>query len=127
MIGGERHLGAARVGDGGSHLAGEGLREQLQPLEEQTMDPIEQRRPLGRSLTRPAGEGWSGDGDRAVHILVIAERDFGDRLPGRRVNDGRGSRSGRLPPFSVDIEFAEKAGFRQVSNGRGHWKRSLIR
>ena len=65
----------------------------------------------------------SAEGD----ILVIAERDFGDPLLGRRVNDDRRRRSARLPPFSVDVEFAEEAGFRQVSNGRGHWKRSLIR
>jgi len=42
MLGGQRHLSAPRVGDGGSHLAREGLREQLQPIEEQTIDAVEQ-------------------------------------------------------------------------------------
>ena len=127
MFGGQRHLGAARIGDSGPHLARERLREQFQPLEDQTMDPVEQRRPLSSRLARPAGKGSSGGGDSMVYILVVAERDFGDRLLGRRVDDDRRRRSGRLPPFSVDVEFAEEAGFRQVSNGRGHWKRSLIR
>ena len=127
MFGGQRHLGAARIGDSGPHLARDCLREQFQPLEDQTMDPVEQRCPLRSRLARPAREGSSGGGDRVFHILVIAERDFGDRLLGRRVDDDRRRRSGRLPPFSVDVEFAEEAGFRQVSNGRGHWKRSLMR
>ena len=87
MLGGQRHLGAARIADRGAHLARERLREQLQPLEDQTMDPVEQRCPLGSRLARPAGEGSSGGGDRAVYILVIAERDFSDRLLGRRIDD----------------------------------------
>jgi hypothetical protein len=91
------------------------------------MDPIEQPCPLRSRLARPAGKGSFSGGDSAVYILIVAERDFGDRLLGRRVNDDRRRRSGRLPLFPVDVEFAEEAGFRQVSNGRGHWKRSLIR
>src|SRR6185503_10875169 len=108
------------------HLDRDSLREQFQPIEEQTMDPIEQRRPPSSWRAGPAGEGLSGGGDRVLDILFIAERDLDDRLFGRRVNDDRRRRSGRLPPFSVDVEFAEEAGFRQVSNGRDHWKRSLI-
>ncbi|MEY9792216.1 hypothetical protein ABH984_000231 [Bradyrhizobium ottawaense] len=92
MFGSHRHLGSARIGDGSSHLARENLREQLQPLEEQTMNPVEQRRSLSRRCHGPAGEGSSGGGDRAVHIIVVAERDVGDRLLRRRVDDGCGCR-----------------------------------
>ncbi|MGY3406409.1 hypothetical protein ACVWZV_002522 [Bradyrhizobium sp. GM5.1] len=127
MFGSERHLGAARVSDGGPHLARDGLRKQLQSIEKQTVNPVEQRRPLGSRLTGPAGKGFSRGYDRAVYILVIAERDFCDRLLDRRIDDDRRRQPCRLPPFSVDVKFAEEAGFRQVSNGRGHWKRSLIR
>jgi hypothetical protein len=91
------------------------------------MDPVEQRRPLNWWRNGPAGESLSGGGDSAGHILVIPERDFGDGLLGRRIDDGRRGRSDRLPPFSIDVEFSEEACLRQVSNGRGHWKRSLIR
>ena len=78
------------------------------------------------TVPKPTKGSFSG-GDSAVYILIVAKRDFGDGLLGRRVDDDRRRRSGRLPPFSVDVEFAEEAGFRQVSNGRGHWKRSLMR
>jgi hypothetical protein len=67
------------------------------------MEAVEQRRPLGGWPSRPACERASGGCDSAVHIVLIAERDFGDRLLGRRVDDARRGRSDRLPP---DIERA---------------------
>ncbi|GAB9132853.1 hypothetical protein BDS110ZK25_17550 [Bradyrhizobium diazoefficiens] len=89
MFGGQRHLGSARIGDGSSHLARENLREQLQPLEEQTMNSVEQRRSVSRRCHGPASEGSSGGGYGAVHIIVIAKRNLGDRLLRRRIDDGR--------------------------------------